>query len=139
MIFNINPFPVTEWNCVRFAAYLSFWFKSVQSIKNYVSGICIINDINGFPKVVRSTVYKNVIRGLRRQLQHTVKQAKPMTTELLNKMVHLVNVKNEKEIATWVAILFGFNLFLRKSNLVPDLRIHDQKFQLSRQDIRYHK
>ena len=34
-------------------------------------------------------------------------------------------------------MLFGFNLFLQKSNLVPETRQHELEFQLSRQDIRF--
>ena len=139
MIFDVNPFPVVEWNCVRFATYLSFWLKSVHSIKNYVSGICIINDINGYPTCKRGVIYTNAIRGLRRQLQHQVRQAKPMTREILQQIVRVVDTSDDKQLAIWVAMLFGFNLFLRKSNLVPEQRMHDTKFQLSRRDIKYHK
>ena len=79
LIFEVTPFPVTQWQCVRFATYLSFWFKSPQSIKNYVSGVCILNELNGFEKVIRGTLYRNVIRGIRRHLKHQVKRAQPIT------------------------------------------------------------
>ena len=137
-LFDLTPFPVTEWQCVRFTTYLSFWFKSPQSIKNYVSGICILNKLNGFGKVQRNILYRNAIRGIRRQLKHKTKQAEPMTRELLLKIVEIVDIDNDKELAIWVCMLFSFNLFLRKSNLVPESRIHDEQFQLSRKDLRYH-
>ena len=39
----------------------------------------------------------------------------------------------------WVAMLFGYNLFLWKSNLVLDIKQHEPQYQLSRRDIRFHK
>ena len=138
-IFLLTPFPVTQWQCVRFATYLSFWFKSPQSIKNYVSGICVLNKLNGFEKVVRGTLYRNCIRGIRRNLWHITKQAQPVTREMLQKIAPLVDLNDQKQLATWVAMLFGYNLFLRKSNLVPESRKHNPQFQLSRRDLRYHE
>ena len=52
-------------------------------------------------------------------------------------MVEHVDVQDQKQLATWVAILYGFFLFLRKSNLVPVKRIHDPQHQLSQGDITY--
>ena len=118
--------------------YLSFWFTSVNSIKNYVSGICILNELNGFEKVYRGTLYRNIIRGLRRELKHEVKQAKPLTIDLLHHICDIVNLQDQKELVAWVVVLFRFALFLRKSNLVPDSSRHLPKFNISRRDIRYH-
>ena len=67
-IFQLNPFPLTQWHIVRFVTYLSLWFTSVHSIKNYVSGICMLNELNGLDKVTRGALYRNVIRGIQREL-----------------------------------------------------------------------
>ena len=56
---------------------------------------------------------------------------------MLLKIVEIVQVNDQKQLATWVAVLFGFYLFLRKSNLVPVNRQHDPMHQLSRCDIKY--
>ena len=37
----------------------------------------------------------------------------------------------------WVALLTGFNMYLRKSNLVPLSRLHDRMHNISRRDVRY--
>ena len=73
---------------------------------------------------------------IRHTLQHEVKQAQPITLDILKRMLPHVNVDDQKQLAIWVAILFGFFLFLRKSNLVPDTRSHDPYHQLSRRDIK---
>ena len=57
---------------------------------------------------------------------------------MLNKMVNVVDISSEKQLATWVTILVGFFMYLRKSNLVPIKRQYDHLHQLSRADIRYH-
>ena len=137
--FELKPFPVTQWQLVRFAIFLSLIFTSVQSIKNYCATICIINELNGFAEVIKGKLYKKIIDGIRRQLKHKVKRARPITKEMLIKIQPWVNQKSRKQVAIWVAILFGFHLFLRKCNLVPDNRKHNPRFQLSRRDLRYKK
>ena len=75
--------------------------------------------------------------GIRRLLQHEIKRAQPVTQEMLLQMVDLVDIEDQRQLSIWVSILFGFHLFLRKSNLVPVKRKHDVLHQLSRADIRY--
>ena len=55
---------------------------------------------------------------------------------MLKQIVRKVDVNNQKQLAIWVAMLFGFFLFLRKCNLVPQPRLHDYVHQLSRQDLK---
>ena len=139
IIFQLTPFPITQWQIIRFATYLSFWFTLVQSIKNYVSGICMLNELNGFDEVSCGALYGNVIRGIWRELRACTKQAAPLTRELLQKISEIIDVTDQCQLATWVVVLFGFNLFLRKSNLIPDTRQHEPQFEISRKDVRYHK
>ena len=53
-------------------------------------------------------------------MPHTVKQAEPVTLQLLVKLSKVVNYKDQIELVAWTAILLGFYMFLKKSNLVPD-------------------
>ena len=57
---------------------------------------------------------------------------------MLTDICDIIDVDNEKELAIWVSLLFGYNLFLRKSNLAPLSRTHEPQFQISRRDIRFH-
>ena len=95
-IFQLNPFPLTQWQIVRFATYLSLWFKSVQSIKNYVSGICMLNELNGYDKVIRGSLYKNVIRGIRCELKQVSQQAELITRQMLAEICKIIDPTNEK-------------------------------------------
>ena len=60
------------------------------------------------------------INGLKRIMPHTLKQAEPITPELLLRLSKVVNYKDQVELVAWTGLLLGFYMFLRKSNLVPD-------------------
>ena len=53
-------------------------------------------------------------------MQHTVKQASPITPQILARMSKVVNYRDKVEVIAWTATLLGFYMFLQKSNLVPD-------------------
>ena len=110
--------------------------KTADSIKMYCSTICDLHEIKGFPPIVRTKRYHKTIMAICRTLRHEIKQAQPITVDIFKRMLPFVDVNNQKQLAIWVAILFGFFLFLRKSNLVPDGRVHDSVHQLSRRDIK---
>ena len=68
--------------------------------------------------------------GLKRVMQHTVKQAAPVTPLILLKMSKVVNYRDKIEVIAWTAVLLGFYMFLRKSNLVREAM---DKFQAEQQ------
>ena len=135
--FQQEPYPLTEWQLSRFATFLSLSMQSVESIKQYCGTICELHELNGFKPVRRGPLYNKTIQGIRRTLQHEIKQALPVTMEQLQKISAIVDVTDLKQLAIWVAVLTGFFLFLRKSNLVADTRQHDPRHQLSRSDIKF--
>ena len=49
-----------------------------------------------------------------------IKQAEPMTPVILWNVFKYVNIKEQEQLAAWVAALYSFHLLLRKSNLVPE-------------------
>ena len=53
-------------------------------------------------------------------MPHALKQAEPVTPELLVKISKVVNFKDQVEMVVWTGLLLGFYKFLRKSYLVPD-------------------
>ena len=58
--------------------------------------------------------------GLRKGVDHVVKQATPMTLLMMLKLSKVVNYQDKIEVLAWTALLLGFYMFLRKSNLVPE-------------------
>ena len=134
---KIRQFPVTEFKITKFATFLSDILKTVESIKAYCTTICDDNELKGYRPVRRGLMYYRTISGIRHKLRHKVKRAAPMTEELLLKIETVVNVTDDKELVVWTCMLTGFNLVLRKSNLVPLKRVHDTVHNLSRSDVRY--
>ena len=137
--FKLTPYPVNEWRLVLYARYLSLTITSVQTIKTYCGLVCELHELQGFEPVRHGMLYAKAIKGIRQLLHHEVKQAQPITLEMLKEMVHQVDVTDLKQLAIWVTILFGFYLFLRKSNLAPVICSHDPVHQLSRCDIKYYR
>ena len=67
---------------------------------------------------------------------HEVKQAAPMTPQLLLRLSRVVKFTDDTELVAWTATLLGFHMFLRKSNLVPDtMDTYDMSQQFRRADI----
>ena len=65
--------------------------------------------------------------------------AKPLTLTMLNMMVHHVDFTRPIQVAAWSAILLGFHLLLRKSNLVPYTAVEFSPIhQLVCKDIHFH-
>ena len=75
-------------------------------------------------------------QGLKRIMLHEVRQAAPITPQLLTKMSNVVDYTDHIEMVAWVATLVGFTMFLHKSNLVPDtMDTFDLEHQFKRADI----
>ena len=74
--------------------------------------------------------------GLKRSMDHVVKQAAPITPQLLVRLAKVVNYKDKVEAIAWTATLLGFYLFLRKSNLVPEaMDKFNSRYQFTRADV----
>ena len=103
-----------------------------------MGGVITLLDISGYEVPKLGKTYQRVITDITRKLQHTVQQAKPITVKMLNKQIaQIIDITDEKQLATWVAALFGFHLFLRKTNLIPtSTKLGGRRQQLSRRDIR---
>ena len=76
------------------------------------------------------------IQGLKRAMPHAIKQAAPITPQILVRLSKVVNYRDQVEMVAWVGVLLGFYMFLRRSNLVPDSRTtFDKEHQFTRADM----
>ena len=57
---------------------------------------------------------------LKKGMEHVVKQAAPITPNILLNISKVVNYRDRVEVIAWTAMLMGFFMFLHKSNLVPE-------------------
>ena len=61
----------------------------------------MINELNGYDKVIRGTLYRNVIHGIRRELQAAEKCAQPITRQLLYMICNFVGIN-----VVWIQLIF---------------------------------
>ena len=112
-------------------------FKSPDSVGNYLSAVRTFAALLGLPiPNAQEKEMKMFLQGLKRIMEHEVKQAAPITPELLLRMSRMVDYTSITDMVAWVASLIGFTMFLRKSNLVPDaMDAFDPNMQFRRQDF----
>ena len=135
--YMLTYFPCDNIQLCRFGQHLKRTFQSPDAVGNYISGIRTCLALLGM--VVPDSQDKQMQmfnQGLKRIMPHAVKQAAPITPEILVKMSKVVNYQDTVEMIAWTATLLGFYMFLRKSNLVPDnMQGFNIQQQFARQDI----
>jgi integrase len=128
---------VSETNLEKFAQFLCNSFKSVSSVSNYVAGLKTIHNLLDyqFPNI-SSFKLNTLIKGNKNLKCHTVKQAAPVTPDILLRIYQQLDHKNPLQVSLWAAFLMGFFLFARLSNLLPrSPGLFDPTKQLTRKDI----
>ena len=117
----LQYFPCDTQQLCRFGQHLSSTFQSPDAVGNYISGIRTCLALLGLEvPPAQDKQMQMFLQGLKRIMAHAVKQAAPITPEILLRLSRVVNYQDQVEMISWVGVLLGFYMFLRKSNLVPD-------------------
>ena len=135
-IYGIDPFPTTEWDLIRYARYLANGVTSYDTVKNYLSAVKRFHELAAveFPKQLN--LLKLEMMSIRKELATVVKKAVPITPQLLLELYQKVDLKDPVETLAYIALVLGFCLFLRRSNLVAESgEKFNPKEQLTRKDI----
>ena len=135
--YMIVYFPCDNKQLCRFGQHLSKTFKSPEAVANYQSGVRTCLALLGLEVPdTNDRQMKMFAVGLKRIMPHAVKQAEPITPELLIRMSRVVKITDQVEKVAWTGTLLGFYLFLRKSNLAPDsMEKFDSDQQFCRKNI----
>ena len=133
----LEYFPCDNRQLCRFGQYLSSTFDSPEAVGNYLSGVHTCLALMGLEVPdVNDRQMKMFTMGLKRIMPHAVKQAEPVTPELLLRISKVINYKDQVEMVAWTRLLLGFYMFLHKSNLVPDtMDGFDKEMQFCRSDL----
>ena len=137
--FKLTFLPVTTETLSLYVQFLSRSFKSTHSIRNYISGVKTMHHFLGYStEQINKFLINLSLKGIARTQPHMVKQAAPITPEILLKMYEQMNMKKSTNVVLWCLFLFAFFLFARKSNLVPT-KLKDVKSSkfLLRQDVTF--
>lgn len=135
--FNMQYLPAETCTLQLYAQFLSRSFKSVESIRNYLSGIRTMHMMLGYSINHLNNFLINLsLKGLTRLKQHMVRQAEPITPLILSEIYGKLNMNNADDSVYWCLFLFAFFLVARKSNLVPTNKSDiEAKHCLLRKDI----
>ena len=120
--FNLEALPTSLDTVCLYAQFLSRSFKTVDSIRNYLSGVKLMHPFSACPYPDLSAFdLKLALRGLKRLKPHCPKQALPITPSLLLQFFQFLDMDNPYHATLWCLFLglFAFFLMLRKSNLDP--------------------
>lgn len=100
--------------------FLSRSFKSVQSIKNYISGVKTLHMCLGYNIDLINTYLLNLsLKGIARLNPWAVQRAEPITLDILLGIFEKLDFSVKDNVVYWCLFLFAFFLCARKSNLVP--------------------
>lgn len=113
--------PCSMDTILLYMQFLSRTFKSVTSIENYVSGVKMLHYFNNqaFPDLKNQFQYRLLIKGLNKINLHTVKQALPITPEILIQIFNIMDFNSESESVFWCLLLTAVLIFARIGNILP--------------------
>lgn len=118
--FGLQYLPSSTETLCLYAQFLSRTFKSTHSIKNYISGVKTMHYLLGHStEKINDFLINLSVRGIARLNPYCVKQACPITPDILMQIAMVMDLSNKSDMVYWCLFLFAFFLFARKSNLVP--------------------
>ena len=127
--FQFSLLPLQMTNICMFMAHLATQGKRQSTIKNYLSSLSMYGKLRGYQPInLNNTFIRLTLWGILQTVKIESKIAKPLTFTMLNKMVHHVDFTHPIKEAAWAAIMLGFHLLLRKSNLVPNTAVDSVLF-----------
>ncbi len=131
------PLPVSITDLCKYAAFLSLTFKSVDSIQNYLRGVSTLHKQCGVTSPdLKDHRIVTLLIGLSKQKRHVIRQAAPITPEMLAEMFIFLSLQDPYEATIWALFLVAFYCMLRKSNLTPSSQSgYNPHKILLRQDI----
>ena len=119
--FELVFLPASTETLQLFAQFLSRSFRSVHSIRNYISGIRVVHQLLGFSlDCINSFLLNLTLRGIARLNPVIVRKAEPITPDILFQIHQILDFSGTDDIVFWCLFLFAFFLVARKSNLVPN-------------------
>lgn len=139
--YKLQAFPASSKQLSRFAVFLHL-FKKLKpgTIANCIAAVRSVHGLCELP-VPDTSVYLHqaVVRGLKARNKNPVKKATPIDPYIFRAIKPFVNMEDMLELVAWVAMLMGFHLLLRASNITSKSRDRfDPQENLVRKDFRVH-
>ena len=137
--YKVKERPVSTHTICLYAQYLAYNFKSARSVKAYVYGLHSLHVLTRVvPPAMDDIEVRITFMGLNKKLITPVKQAQPITPEILLDILAYLDLSKWSDLVFWGSLLVGFFGMLRKSNLIPDTKdSFDAVKQLTRAHIQF--
>lgn len=133
--FGFNPLPASTEVVSLYVQFLSRSFKSVDAIKNYVSGIRTMHLLLGISIDINSYLINLTVKGINRLHPRCIRQALPITPAILKQFYSGLDFTSPLDVCFWCLFLFAFFLLARKSNLVLERKSDISGKFLLRKDV----
>lgn len=118
--FHLRFLPVSTETLQLYAQFLSRSFKSVEAIKNYISGVRTLHQLMGVDvSSINGFLLNLTFKGISKTLNHAVHHATPISPLILKEIYFKLDMSKADDIMFWCLFVFAFFLLSRKSNLVP--------------------
>ena len=118
-----QPYLATEWQLCMYGQYPHEQSKKPGTVNNYVSSVRTMHKMASLTVPDTNNIhFKLLVGGLKRQRKELIRQAHPIDHQKLLKLFQQVDVAEQLQAVSWTAVLVGFNLVLRVSNLGPPSR-----------------
>ena len=135
--YRLKALPTSSDILCLYAQFLCRSFKSVESVKNYISGVKTMHYFLDVEFPAQQLVHLGLLfKGLARKNPHLPNRALPITPQILLDMFSFMDTSKPNDAIIWCAFLFMFFLMARKSNILPNsLADFSSEKQLIRQDV----
>ena len=110
--------PETSTICL-YIEFLTRTFQSPQSVKNYVSAINLLHNINMRPPPVKTFAISIMLRAIQMTMKHVPEQKLPITPQLLHRICEACDSQGSIGRTLKAAYLLLFFTFIRQSSLAP--------------------
>lgn len=136
--YKLSPFPASAQQLLRFVTFLYLSKKlKPDTICNYVAGVRTLHELMEITPPTHTYLMKTVVKGMKARNCRPRKQAAPIDPEIFKRILPWVNFKEDLQLVAWVALLMGFHLLLRASNITAVSRHRfDPSVNLTRSDFR---
>lgn len=111
-----------------------------DTVNNHIAAVRTLHGLLELPVPdISGHVHQAVMRGLKARHKLPKKKAMPIDPEVFERIKPFVNFGNNLELVAWVALLMGFHLLLRVSNITAASRnTFNPQENLVRRDFRMH-
>ena len=109
MYFGLQYLPTSLSTVSLYAQYLQNYFKSVDSVRNYIHGVKILHFYVGcdFPWM-QTFEFRSMLKGFARLKPHRRRRAAAITPGILMKLHDVMDLEDPVYMAAWSAFLIAF-------------------------------